>query len=153
MQIENATADDAAQILELQKIAYQSEAELYNDYTIPPLTETLEELKTLFENHIFLKATVEGKIVGSVRACNKGNGTCHIGRLIVAPDFQNRGVGTLLLAEIERRFAGCSRFELFTGAKSDRNIHLYQKAGYKQFKTMAVSDKLKLTCLEKVNKK
>ena len=36
-------AVDAAEILELQRIAYQSEAEIYNDYSIQPLTQSLEQ--------------------------------------------------------------------------------------------------------------
>lgn len=33
---------DAGQILTLQRLCYRGEAELYDDYTIPPLTQTLE---------------------------------------------------------------------------------------------------------------
>jgi 2-aminoadipate transaminase len=44
MRIDRATVEDAKEILDLQKLAYQSEAEIYNDYTIPPLTQTLEEM-------------------------------------------------------------------------------------------------------------
>ncbi len=149
MLIETADIDDAEEILQLQRQAFQSQAEFYNDHKIPPLIETLDELKILFKNHTFLKATINGKILGSVRA-SLNNGTCHIGRLVVDPKFQNQGIGAKLLAEIERKCADCRRFELFTGAKSTKNIHLYEKAGYKAFKTMVVSDKLSLICLEKV---
>ncbi len=117
MQIETANVNDAGEILLLQKEAFQSEAKAYNDFEIPPLTETLDELKQLFKNHIFLKATIDGKIVGSVRA-SLNSGTCHIGRLVVNPKFQNQGIGSKLLAEIERKCCVCKRFELFTGIKS-----------------------------------
>ena len=149
MQIETADINDAAEILLLQKEAFQSEAKTYNDFEIPPLTETLDDLKQLFKNHIFLKATVDGKIVGSVRA-SLNNGTCHIGRLVVDPQFQNQGIGKKLLFEIERKCASCKRFELFTGIKSAKNIHLYEKEGYRAYKTEAVSGKLSLICFEKV---
>ena len=53
--IERANIEDAKEILDLQKLTYQSEAENYNDYTIPPLTQTLEEIEadfiTLDNNH------------------------------------------------------------------------------------------------------
>lgn len=39
--IQDAEFDEAQQILELQKIAYQREAELYQDWNIPPLLQTL----------------------------------------------------------------------------------------------------------------
>ena len=39
---------DAAAILDLQHLVYQSEAALNDDYTIPPLTQTLPELEADF---------------------------------------------------------------------------------------------------------
>jgi GNAT superfamily N-acetyltransferase len=149
LQIETANVNDAGEILLLQNEAFQSEAKAYNDFEIPPLIETLDGLKQLFKNHIFLKATVDGKIVGSVRA-SLNSGTCHIGRLVVNPKFQNQGIGSKLLAEIERKCCVCKRFELFTGIKSARNIHLYEKTGYRAFRTEAVCGKLSLICFEKV---
>src|SRR4030042_6685710 len=103
MMIERAVTDDAEEILSLQKIAYRSEAEIYNDFTIPPLTQTLEGIKKDFENQFFLKAIIDGKIIGSVRAFVK-EGTCYVGRLVVHPDFQNRGIGTHLMNRIEKDF-------------------------------------------------
>jgi N-acetylglutamate synthase-like GNAT family acetyltransferase len=86
-----ATVDDAEEILALQKLAYQSEAERYNDYDIPPLKQTIDEIKEHFRNYVFLKAVSEGAIIGSVRAFEE-NGTCYINRLAVNPDMQNRGI-------------------------------------------------------------
>jgi hypothetical protein len=48
--------------------AYLSEAEIYNDYSIPPLIQTLGEIKQEFSQQVFLNAIEEGKIVSSVRA-------------------------------------------------------------------------------------
>lgn len=149
MLIETANVNDAQEILSLQKLAYQSEAKIYDDFQIPPLVETLDELKMNFKSHIILKAKFDGKIIGSVRILEK-DGTCHVGRLIVYPDFQNQGIGTKLLLEIEHICPACNRFELFTGDKSIKNIHLYEKLGYKAFKTERVTDNLKLVFLEKV---
>lgn len=134
MEVEKATISDAEEILSLQKLAYQSEAEIYNDFNIPPLVQTLEEIKKDFGIQFLLKAVMDEKIIASVRAHTK-EGTCYIGRLIVHPDFQNQGIGTKLMYEIEKIFSTCQRFELFTGARSERNLYLYQKLGYKIFKT------------------
>ena len=149
MLIEMASIDDAAEILSLQKLAFLGEAKIHNNFSIPPLVETLDDLKQLFKSHTFLKAEVNGEIVGSVRAFEK-DGTCYVGRLMVDPDFQNLGIGTKLLLETKRLFAACRRFELFTGSKSVKNICLYEKLGYKAFKTEQVPDNLKLVFLEKV---
>jgi ribosomal protein S18 acetylase RimI-like enzyme len=133
MEILEATVTDGAEILSLQKLAYQSEAELYNNYDIPPLKQTLEEIKDQFNNHVFLKAVSDGRIVGTVRAYEE-NGTCYIGRLAVHPDSQNRGIGTALMKTIEDCYKP-RRFELFVGSKSYKNIYLYKKLGYTIYKT------------------
>ena len=44
-----AEPQDARAILGLQKLAYQSEARLYNDWSLPPLAQTLESLLDLYQ--------------------------------------------------------------------------------------------------------
>lgn len=133
MKISQATIDDAEEILCLQKLAYRIEADRYNDYNISPLKQTLEEIKEQFKNYIFLNAVSNDKIMGTVRAYEE-NGTCYVGRLAVHPEMQNRGIGTALMQEIEKYYKP-KRFELFVGSKSDNNIYLYRKLGYRIFKT------------------
>ena len=145
---ETATIEDARDILELQRLAYQSEAEIYGDYAIPPLTQTLEGMEDDIGRQLCLKTTLEGRIVGSVRGVRNG-GTCEIGRLIVHPGFQGRGIGTHLMHEVERAFTDVERFELFTGHQSERNIRLYRNLGYAVFKTVEVSENLQLVFMEK----
>ena len=55
MDIQRATAADAENILHLQRVAFISEAEIYNDFSIPPLFQSLDELKGEFSTHIFFK--------------------------------------------------------------------------------------------------
>jgi GNAT superfamily N-acetyltransferase len=151
MIIMQAKVEDAEEILNLQKLAYQSEAEIYNDYTIPPLTQSIGDIEAEFESHIFLKAlVVETQLIGSVRAYMR-HGTCFVGRLIVHPDFQNQGIGSSLMHEIERRFGQAKRFELFTGHLSKRNMYLYQKLGYQEFDRKFINKNLELVYLEKTN--
>jgi GNAT superfamily N-acetyltransferase len=151
MIIMQANVEDAEEILNLQKLAYQREAEIYNDYTIPPLTQSIWDIEAEFESHIFLKALVEGtQLIGSVRAYMR-HGTCFVGRLIVHPDFQNQGIGTSLMHEIEHHFGHARRFELFTGHLSKRNMHLYQKLGYREFDRKIINKNLELVYLEKTN--
>ncbi len=139
---------DVPTILDLQKLAYQSEAALYDDYTIPPLTQSLESMQADFHTQTILKATWDEKIVGSVRGY-VADGTCYVGRLIVHPDYQNHGLGTRLLRAIEAYFSGVQRYELFTSERSARNLYLYQKSGYRIWRTERLTDIMTLVYLEK----
>ncbi|AAM06487.1 TPA: GNAT family N-acetyltransferase [Methanosarcina acetivorans] len=149
IEISQAVFEDAIQILALQKLAYQSEARIYNDWTIPPLLQTVEEIRDEFATHKFLKAVSESSIIGSVRTRVMDN-TCHIGRLIVHPEWQNLGIGTRLVTEVELMHRDVARFELFTGSNSIRNLHLYHKLGYKEFRREPLGSKVELVYLEKI---
>ncbi len=130
MEIKVAEVTDAPEILSLQKLAYLSEAKIYNDYTLPPLTQTLEELQEDFSRRTILKAVSGGLLVGAVNG-RVVDGCCHIGRLMVHPALQGRGIGTRLMHAIEETFAGSDSCEVFTGELSIRNIKLYKKLGYR----------------------
>ena len=94
------------------------------------------------------KAVLEGRIVGSVRV-RLADATCHVGKLIVDPNIQNRGIGSALMRHLESRFPETGRFELFTGHESLRNLHLYTKLGYREFRRVPVNDRLWLVYMEK----
>ena len=149
IKIARANKDDASDILELQKIAYQKEATLYDNWTIPLLTQTLSEIQTEFEKSFFLKALWNARIVGSVKGFIDF-GTCKIGRLIVHPDYQRKGIGALLMKNIETSFPNAKRFELFTGTKSVDNIRLYQKLGYGEYGQQDLSQKVRIAFMEKL---
>ena len=146
--IGQAEFDDLNEILQLQYLAYQSEAALFGSKDIPPLKQTLEEVQAEFRSGVILKMTAaDGRIIGSVRA-REQDGTVYIGKLMVHPDFQRKGYGSALLTAIENRFPG-KRYELFTSSRSADNLRLYQKRGYTEFARKAVNDELQFVYLEK----
>ena len=140
MVMERATALDAPEILALQKIVYQHEAEIYDDWSLTPLKQTLADMRVDFESKTFIKAVVGGKIVGSVRGYMVEGATAHVSRLIVHPYFWQRGIGTKLVQEIEGRFPDARRFETFTGQKSRHTMEPYQRLGYAPIRQEKVSE-------------
>ncbi|MBR4430835.1 MAG: GNAT family N-acetyltransferase [Clostridiales bacterium] len=147
--ITKARKEDLKEILELQYLAYQSEAALFGNKDIPPLKQTLDEVVEEYNEGLVLKMTDEnGVIIGSVRAHEK-DGTVYIGKLMVRPDHQKKGYGKRLLLEVEKYYPG-KRYELFTSTRSIDNIRLYQSAGYKEFEQKAVDDELVFVYMEKV---
>jgi len=152
MEITKADLTDAEIILGIQQLAYMGEAKLYNDFKIPPLKQTLELIQAEYATHLFLKAVIDTMIVGSIRAIEK-NGTCYLGRLIVLPRYQGKGIGSALLKEIEKYYTDVERFELFTGSSSEQNIHFYKKHGYTEFKLEPLNENVTFVYMEKGNNK
>lgn len=149
IQIEKAIETDLDEILNLQRLAYQSEAILLNNFSIPPLMQTLDEVQQEFAHGVFLKAVIDGQIIGSVRGYIQ-DGTLHIGKLIVHPEYRGRGIGTQLLQAIEDACPDY-RYELFTSAKSEKNIRLYERQGYCRFAEKQVNPELRFVYLEKAD--
>ena len=146
--ITKAAKEDLKEILNLQYLAYQSEAALFGSTDIPPLKQTLDEVIEEYNKGIVLKAVDEnGVIIGSVRAYEE-NGTAFIGKLMVHPQLQKKGIGSMLLSAMENEFPG-SRYELFTSTKSISNIRLYEKHGYRIFREEAVSQELRFVYMQR----
>lgn len=146
--ITKASEEDLQEILELQHLAYQSEAALFGRQDIQPLTETLDELAEEYKAGTVLKMTDEnGKIIGSVRG-KEADGTLYIGKLMVHPDHQRKGYGRRLLTAIEKCCPG-RRYELFTSTRSVNNIRLYESLGYKKFDERDADGEIRFVYLEK----
>jgi GNAT superfamily N-acetyltransferase len=150
MEIINAQIDDLSVILDLQKRCYNENALRYNDFNIAPLTQTIDELEREHTNCLILKAVELSKIVGSIRAFEKDE-TCYIGRVIVHPDYQNKGIGKKMMIDIEKMFPNVKRYELFTGFHDDKNLYFYNTLGYKQFKQVKINADIEMVYLEKIN--
>jgi hypothetical protein len=52
---------------------------------------------------------------------------------------------------IEAALAPATRYELFTGDRSERNLTLYRRLGYQQVRTECLSPRVTLVFLEKVS--
>ncbi|MFJ3787488.1 GNAT family N-acetyltransferase [Kitasatospora sp. NPDC090091] len=151
--ISAAAAEDAEQILKLQYLGYQGEAELYGDWTLDPLTQSLESLRAELAEQQFLVARLGDEVVGTVRGRIGADGVARIGRLVVHPRMQRHGLGGRLLEALERRLAEDGRpvtaFRLFTGHRSLGNLRLYARQGYRQTAVEQISGRLTLVHLEK----
>lgn len=122
---------DAGEILTVQRAAYLVEAQLYGDPFLPPLVESLDQLRrVIVGDAVVLKAESAGRIVGAVRA-QFSDRTCLVGRLVVVPDRQGGGIGTRLMRALEEEITGRADVcVLFTGHLSDAGLRLYRRLGY-----------------------
>ena len=149
MKLEKVEVSDLSEILALQHLAYQSEARLFSSQDIPPLRQTLEDLTEEYQKSgaQFWKVLDQGKIIGSVRT-EKNQGTVYIGKLMVDPVYQKRGIGSQMMKRVEQMYQGY-RLELFTSSRSICNIRLYEKLGYQKCRDQKINDELTLVFMEK----
>jgi ech hydrogenase subunit C len=146
--IDRANQKDIPEILALQKIAYRGEAELYGDASVPAIGQTMEQISADFDQMIFLKAVVNGKIIGSVRGRRAGD-TAHISREIVHPYFQGRGIATRLIRKLEQEIDDVRLYEAVGGHQSKKNLRLYEKLGYRAVRTEAITPTVQWVYLQK----
>jgi tRNA (guanine37-N1)-methyltransferase len=129
-----AVPADAAQLLTLQRACWVREAQDNELLWIPPLTETLDDVRRDLGLWTTWMLTSGERLVASVRGA-RGHAdptVWEIGRLMVAEDLRGRGLGRLLLEHIEATAPdGVTMFSLFTGARSTDNLRMYKKAGYR----------------------
>jgi len=135
------------ELLTLQRAAYVTEAQLYDDVRLPALVQTPDELADELAQSSCLAALAGSRLVGAVRTRER-DGVLHVGRLVVAPDLQGRGIGTRLLLAAERSTT-LPRAALFTGARSTANLRLYRRHGYVETAREPVRPGLELVHLVK----
>lgn len=150
--ISAAAAQDAEQIFRLQYLCFQREAELYDNYRIDPLVQTLDAVRGEVADDLVFVARLGDEVVGSVHGFTDPEGTGQIGRLCVHPRLQGHGLGTRLLNAVEAALAAdraATRFRLHTGHRSESNLRLYRRAGYAQVGDVTGTDGVRLILLEK----
>ncbi|CAM3462233.1 GNAT family N-acetyltransferase [Isoptericola cucumis] len=143
--------DHAGELLTLRRAAFVSEAQLYDDPHIPPLTQTLHELRDDMarDDVVTVGAWEAHRLVGSLRLEIEGP-KATLGRLAVAPDQQGRGVGTsLMFAILQFLPEQVTEVWAFTGKDSKNNLAMYTKHGYTEQYERAAG-KLTLTYLRRV---
>lgn len=125
-----ARPDDAGQLLTLQRAAWVSEAQLHDDPMIPPLTQTLDDVRMDLTTHATFVAAHGSRLVACGRVRIDGD-VGHVGRLGVVPDLAGHGLGSLVLDAVEAHACGrVARLELFTGSRSASNQAWYRRRGY-----------------------
>jgi tRNA (guanine37-N1)-methyltransferase len=129
-----ATPADAPELLTLGRACWVSEGRANASFEIPPLVETLEDVVYGLTQWQTWTLRSGGRLVGSVRARRDpvDHSTWQVGRLMVAPDLQGRGVGRALLVHAEEAApADIETYWINTGRDSERNLRTYRKAGYR----------------------
>jgi predicted N-acetyltransferase YhbS len=150
LQVRDIRPADAGEVLTLQRAAFVQEALIYGTPHMPPLTQSLDELRRELDENDGCVALDGGRLVGAVRA-RRDDALLMIGRLVIAPDRQGEGIGSRLLAEVEQRgrSLGADTAELFTGSLSEANLRLYGRKGYVETQRVRGGDGIEQVFLRK----
>jgi ech hydrogenase subunit C len=143
-----AEKSDASSLHALRKMAAQRDAVLHHSNTLPILHQTVEDLEQEFGSRIFLKAVVNGKIIGAVSGSPNGPLVRMYGPA-VHPYFENTGVRRTLLKEIETAFPTAKRFETSVGQKSEVLLRDLAESGYQNFQTEESAPKVTRVLMRK----
>jgi tRNA (guanine37-N1)-methyltransferase len=131
VEVRTATAGDAGELLTLQLACWVSEARANQTLDIPPLLEDLRDVLAWLGEWTTFVVRSGPRLVGAVRGRLVGD-TWQIGRLMVAPDLRGRGLGRWLLEHVEAAAPPeARRLSLFTGMRSEDNLRMYRRAGYR----------------------
>lgn len=153
IELQKITTADATKWLELQIEAYTPLLKRYQDYETSPATETLERvierMNVPFREHFFI--IKDDEVVGGVRTAWRA-GTTHyrLGGIFILTQFHNLGIGQIVMQKVEALYPDATSWELDTLSQEKRNLHFYEKLGYKrEGPETVVNDKLVLVFYKK----
>ena len=92
--MEPARPDDAGELWTLQLATTCRRARSNSSLSIPPLTQTLDEMRDSLSTGTVLVARRAHRLVGSVRGEPRDHNVWYIGRLMVAPDLWGQALST-----------------------------------------------------------
>jgi RimJ/RimL family protein N-acetyltransferase len=135
IELKKINAADAPQWLEMQIGAFMPLLLKYGDHGTSPAAETLEQvvkrMNSPFCEHFFILGA--GEPVGGVRtAWRTGAARYRIGGIFILPQFQDMGIGQIAMQLAEARYPNAVSWELDTPLQEERNLHFYEKLGYRR---------------------
>ncbi|MET8508735.1 GNAT family N-acetyltransferase [Streptomyces sp. NPDC004787] len=136
------------QLWDLQPTSYAVEAQLIGFDGLPPLHESLEQLRAC--NESFLGVRDESILVGAVAWSRLPNGALDICRLVVHPVAHRRGVATMLLDALDS-IEPAELAIVSTGTANLPAITLYRRRGFVPVGERQVAPGVTITDLERKN--
>lgn len=134
LDVRPAVPADAGELYTLQRACWLQEMEANPGVEIPALRESLDDVRRGLEGWVVrvVREPSSGRLVGAVRGKVDSHGEWDIGRVMVAPDLQGRGLGRALL-ELVQELAPreVETYVLFTGERSFDNQRMYKRAGFR----------------------
>lgn len=131
--VRKALKRDIPDILRITKEVFQIYKESAGiEHEIPALLDTYEYVEHEIENKLFLVATIDDIVVGSVRVEVHKDGTAYLSRFGVDASQQKNGVGAILIDAVDEAMKklGIEKLYLHTASKVLLLIRFYYGRGF-----------------------
>ena len=147
IKLEKAAECDAENIISIRNECF------YDDYVqfgeCPGYNIPLKQMKKRINEGNLYKIIIDKEIAGDISVQILETGVHWIGCAAVAQKFQNRGIGSFAIKEIEKLYKEARIWQLETPLSNIRNCRFYEKLGYKVIGEKILTDKLTLGVFEK----
>ncbi|MET7988733.1 GNAT family N-acetyltransferase [Streptomyces sp. NPDC005281] len=148
VRLDLADPDTLRHLWDLQRASYAVEAQLIGFDGIPPLHESLEQLRACGES--FLGVRDELRLVGAVAWTRLPDGVLDICRLVVHPLAHRRGVATALLDALDS-IEPAELTVVSTGTANLPAVTLYRRRGFIPVGKRQIAPGVTVTLLERKN--
>ena len=130
--LQQATAEDALALFELQVAAFSPLLEKYQDYDTNPANETIDGVYARIHHPAgcFLKIIADGQLVGAICIRWKNNVHFRISPLFLDPEVQGKGFARQAMLLAEARYPQPKTWELSSLFEETKTCQLYEKMGY-----------------------
>lgn len=140
VKIEKANMEDALILTGLKKNVFDTEKEKWLgnqedivDHNIqPPGYDSIEMTKYMIRELNYFKILYEGMLVGGLILTVVGKRHGRVDRIFVDPSYQGKGIGTIVMGEMESEYPEVMTWELETSSRQLNNHRFYEKMGYKK---------------------
>ncbi|MCM3341376.1 GNAT family N-acetyltransferase [Paenibacillus sp. MER TA 81-3] len=146
-QLEMNDEETLEQLWYLQQLAYRIEADILGFDRIPPLMDTIEDLRQTVEKFYGWWDGVE--LVGALSYEMVTPTIMDICRLMVRPDHFRQGIGSELL-KFALQCPQMSIFRIATGVRNLPALKLYEREGFRAVRDEEIASGVWLRHLEKV---
>lgn len=132
VQLIRATANDAQDMLNIQKKCFKIHFERYQDVSGSPYKEVLEKMlfRINYEKGSYYKIVSSSTPIGGIWVFEKESKIFRVGILYILPEYQSKGVGQKALAMAEDLHRDAKGWELDCPEDLSTNRRCYEKAGY-----------------------
>lgn len=133
-------------IHKLQYASYKVEAEIIGFKDIPPLRETIDDIRK--SDEIFYGHYIGDELAGII-SYKIDLDVIDLYRVAVHPDYFKMGIAGNLLDFIEQIKSGIKKITVCTGSKNYPAVNLYIKKGYKKADEFVTNENIFISMFEK----